>query len=405
MGLRRDLGDQYTPTYFLASLGNGGLAVACYVYLHFMVKHITITVQHGAETVKTVVPMATFDTLKPLLVGDNKLVAALVVLVMIGILVLAARHYYFLAWNLREFGRFKKTEAYAKMMGSNAEIMLSAIPLTLAMSINVAFVLAGVFVPGLWNYVEYLFPGALVGFAVTGIYALKIFQTFISRVLATGDFTNAENNSLSQMIAVFAFSMVAVGFAAPGAMSTNLITSSLGIIGSMFFLAASILIGLQSLFFGFRDILDHGISKENSPTLWIVVPIVTLIGISVTRIDHGQHINLRVHTQPGEMFVVMFFLFSLQVLFSGMGYFVMKRVNYFEEFLTGPGRSPTSYALICPGVAFFVYGMFVLHMALVRLDVVPKFSVAYYVLLAVLVVVQLATIWTMLKLDRKLLYE
>jgi len=227
----------------------------------------------------------------------------------------------------------------------------------------------------------------------------------MSRVLATGDFDCAKNNSLSQMIAVFAFSMVSVGFAAPGAMSNNHLTSALGIIGSMFFLSATVLIGLQSLFLGFRAMMQHGINKENSPTLWIVIPILTLVGIAVVRVDHGLHMNLKVHTQSGEMFINLIFLISLQILFAAMGWYVMKHVNYFQEFIHGDQKSPTSYALICPGVAFFVFGMFVLHMGLVRMEVLPKFGIAYFVLLAGLVFIQLKTIMMIFKLDKKLLFD
>jgi len=405
MRLRRNLGETYSPVYFLASLGNGGLAVAFYVYLHFMVKHLKLQVTHGEETFTAQVPMATFGAIKPLLTGDSKVVAAAVALALLGIIVFAARHYFFLIWNLQEFNHFKGTAAHAKLMRSNAEISRAAIPLTLAMSINVFFVLCGVFVPGLWDFVEYLFPVALVGFLAVGIYALQIFVQFMARILATGNFERAENNNLNQMISVFAFAMVGVGFAAPAAMSTNLITSSLGIIGSMFFTSAAVLIGLQSLFLGFLAMMEHGINRENSPTMWVVVPIVTLIGISLVRVDHGLHMNLNVHTQPGEMFPVIFFLFSLQVLFAVMGWYVMKQVDYFGEYLNGPGRSPTSYALICPGVAFFVYGMFMLQMALVRLQVVPKFGVAYWILLGILAAVQVVTIVTLIRLDRKLLFD
>lgn len=405
MGLRKNLEEHYTPVLFLSALGNGGLAVSFYVYLHFMIKHLTQTVQSGGESAVVRIPMATFGAIKPVLLGDNLIVSILTALALAGILFFAARHYFFLYWNLREFARFRKTESYQRLLKSNSEISLAAIPLTLAMSINVFFVLAGVFVPGLWNFVEYLFPFALLGFLAVGIYALQIFVTFMTRILTRGDFEGAENNSLSQMIAVFAFAMVGVGFAAPGAMSTNLVTSALGIIGATFFLSATVLIGLQSLFIGFRDMMDHGIDTENTPTLWILIPIMTLIGIAVVRIDHGLHMNLKVHTQPGELFVTMFILLSVQILFAAMGWQVMRQVNYFKRYLSGPERSPTSYALICPGVAFFVFGMFVLHMGVVRVGVLPRFEIAYFVLLVGLVAIQVLTIITMFRLDRKLLQE
>lgn len=403
MGVKKNLGEKYSPTLFLASLGNGGMAVAFYVYLHFMIKHMKITVAGHDKAIT--VPMAEFNAVKQALLGENTVAAVFVGLSLISILVFAIRHYYFLFWNISELRQYKKTTAYQNLLDSNREISLASIPLTLGMSINVFFVVAAVFVPGVWSVVEYLFPGALLGFLVVGIYATQIFVKFFSRVLATGNLNCAENNSLSMMIAVFAFSMLSVGFAAPAAMSTTLVTSAIGIIGSMFFLSATILMGMMTLFMGFRAMMEHGINKENSPTIWILVPILTLIGITVVRLDHGLHMNLQVHTQPGEMFTNLFFLTSLQVLFGLMGWFVMKKVGYFEEFIHGKGKSHMSYALICPGVAFFVFGMFTLHMGLVRMAVVPKFGIAYWIILAALVFVQIKTILMIFKLDKKLLMD
>ncbi len=411
MGLRRNLGSEYSPTLFLASLGNGGMAVGFYVYLHFMIKHMKITVAGHDKPVT--VPMAEFNAVKQALTGGDMVTSVLVGLALAGILFFAARHYFFLIWNLSELKIFKQTPAYEAMLNSNREISLASIPLTLGMSINVFFVLAAVFVPGVWSIVEYLFPGALLGFLAVGIYAIQIFVKFFSRALATGDLNCAENNSLSMMIAVFAFSMLAVGFAAPGAMSTTQLTSALGIIGSMFFLSATILIGMMTLHMGFRAMMEHGINKENSPTLWILIPILTLIGITVVRVDHGLHMNLGVHTQPGGIFSSLFFLTSLQILFGLMGLFVMRKIGYFEEFINGNGKSHMSYALICPGVALFVFGMFTLNMGLARpmvpgnMDtaVIAKFGIAYWVILAALVYVQIRTIMMIFKLDKKLLMD
>ena len=36
----------------------------------------------------------------------------------------------------------------------------------------------------------------------------------------------------------------------------------------------------------------------------------------------------------------------------------MKKLGYFEKFIKSNEKSALSFALICPGVAFFVFGMF-----------------------------------------------
>jgi hypothetical protein len=107
---------------------------------------------------------------------------------------------------------------------TNGAVSLMALPLTLAMTINVLFVSGAVFVPGLWNVVEYLFPFAMAAFFAVGVLALRTFADIFGRAISNGHFDCARNNNLTQMQAAFAFAMVGVGLAAPAAMSTVKLT-------------------------------------------------------------------------------------------------------------------------------------------------------------------------------------
>jgi hypothetical protein len=390
MSIRKNLGESYKPAYFLAALGNGGLTTTFYMFLHFLVPHKDA-------------PMAIFPTVKAELMTGTLPMRGMIVFALLGILIFAFRHYRALLWNLREYRAFKKTQAFADLQTNQTYISLSAIPLTLAMAINVFFIVGAVFVPGLWNLSEILLPAALAMFLAVGVYAMRIFVAFASHNLTTGTFDCSRNNSLSQLIAIFAFAMVAVGLAAPAAMSQNVVTSVLGMIGSIFFLSATIIFGAQQLVLGFRSMLEHGIDRENSPSLWIVVPIMTLIGIAMVRLSHGLHVNLDVHASSGEMFVMLATFISIQILFGIIGYVVMKQVGYFKTFVNGAEKHAGSYALICPGVALTVFGWFFIHMGLVKTGVVDRFSIAHFVLLAPVIYLQFKTIFVMLKLDRKLL--
>src|SRR5574344_2716626 len=167
---------------------------------------------------------------------------------------------------------YKKTKAYEELKNSNAQITLMTIPLTYTMTINVCFVLGAVFIPGLWGVVEYLFPFALIGFITTGYFSLKIFFEYFSRLLIKGDFDFSKNNNLSQMISIFALSMVAVGFAAPGAMSHNIVINAIGIFFAIFFASVSILLIVLKLILGFKNMFEHGVGLETAPSMWIIIP-------------------------------------------------------------------------------------------------------------------------------------
>jgi hypothetical protein len=308
-----------------------------------------------------------------------------------------------LVWNISQYRRFRETEAFQQLKNSNGEISLMAIPLTLAMSINVSFVLGAVFVPGLWGSVEYLFPFAILAFLAVGAYALRIFGQYMTRVLTCGCFDFLENNNLSQMLAIFAFSMLAVGLAAPGAMSHHTVVNAFGIFFSIFFTAIAVLLGLVKLILGFKSMLRRGVAKAASPSLWIMIPILTLLGISFIRQSFGLHHGFDVPMSTPGLFVLTSAILSLQLIFGMIGYSVMKKVGYFDDFLDGNEAHPGAYALICPGVALFVFGMFFIVFGLVKNGLLDKFSPAYFVFLAPLVYIQLKTISTLFKLNRKLL--
>ena len=276
-----------------------------------------------------------------------------------------------------------------------------AIPLTFAMTINVCFVLGAVFVPGLWSIIEYLFPGALLGFAITGYYALKIFTEYFTRIIAKGDLDCTANNNLSQMISIFAFSMVAVGFAAPGAMSHSIGINAIGIFGAIFFSSIAILLLAIKLILGFRNMFKHGIGEEASPSLWIIIPILTLLGITFVRISFGLDHHFDQTLAKSSLFTLTSAVVSLQIIFGLLGFSVMKKIGYFKAFVDSEKKSPVSFALICPGVAFMVFGMFFINFGLTYNSIIDKYSVAYFILMLPFVYIQYKTVIYFFKLKNK----
>jgi hypothetical protein len=381
------LKEKYTPMYFLASLGSGGLSVSFFMYLMFLIEHKGV-------------PLATFDFVYPVLLQGTwlSLVSAFSI---VFIIAFAIMHFKLLVWNIKQYKAFKESEGFTKLKSSNAEITLMAMPLTFAMSINVCFVLGAVFVPGLWGIVEWLFPGALLGFAVCGYFALKILLDFFTRILSTKNFDCSINNNLSQMISIFALSMVAVGFAAPGAMSHNIVVNAIGIFGAIFFASIAIFLIIIKLIMGFKAMFENGISLEASPSLWIMIPILTLLGITMIRISFGLDHNFDQTLAKSSLFTLTSVVLSLQIIFGLIGYQVMKNLGYFENFVNGEGKSPVSFALICPGVAFMVFGMFFVNFGLTYNGVVEKYSIAYFILFIPFVFVQYKTITTFFKLKNK----
>lgn len=403
---KKNLGEKYTPIYFLAALGNGGLAISFFIYLNFLVPH--------PET-----PIVTFDVLAAFMNGASMPIRALVLTAMAGILFFFIRHVRLLVWNLREYARYRKTQAFVHLRQSNNESKLIGLPLTLAMLVNAGFATGAAFIPGLWNIVEYLFPIAMLAFLAVGIVAIRIFMTFFSRIIASPEFDCTYNNSLAQLKAVLTFAMVGVGLSAPAAMSATQATVAASIVGAIFFLSIALVLGFILFIMGFRSMLAHGINKESAVSLWIPIPILTVIGVAIIRMLRGlsflfytpdeafasaaQIVAARSAHFGDTIFVWTALIMSLQVLFAIMGYAVMQRVGYFKTFVSGDERSVDSYALICPGTAMFVYGMFFVHNGLVKPGFLEKFSTPYFIMLIPLVASQIFAIATMMRLDEKLL--
>ncbi|QKF73208.1 putative membrane protein [Aliarcobacter faecis] len=381
------LRERFSPTCFLSALGAGGLSVSFFMYLMFLVPHPTT-------------PMATFEYIfQALEKGDY--ISFITAFSLVFIFAFALIHFKLLIWNTKQFLLYKKSESYKSLITSNGQISLMTLPLTYTMSINVAFVLGAVFIPKLWSIVEYLFPFALLGFAINGYFALKIFFDYFSRLIIKGDFDFTKNNNLTQMISIFALSMVAVGFAAPGAMSSNIIVNSIGIFFAIFFASISIVLIFIKIILGFKNMFEQGINIETAPSLWIIIPILTLLGITFIRLTFGLEHNLNATSDKPSLFVLTSTILSLQIIFGVLGYQIMKKLGYFEKFIKSNEKSALSFALICPGVAFFVFGMFFINIGLVHNSIIDKYSIIYFILMIPFIYIQVVTIKLFFRLYKK----
>lgn len=378
--------DHYVPTYFLASLGAGGLSVTFFMYLMFWVPHPGRPVPVFEDI------LAAWGTGSlPMRLGLAVAIAGIAVFVFLNLKLLI--------WNLSQYAAMKKTERYTQLRNSNAESTLLAMPLALAMSVNGLFIAGLVFVPNLWSIVEYLFPFAMIAFGVIGWIALSIIGDFLGRVLSKGGvFDVTSHNSFAQMLPAFALSMVGVGFAAPAAMSHVPWVVATALVLSTFFAVAALIYSLLALTTAFNSMLHYGTHEESGPTLLIVIPIVTILSILFMRQNHGLH-TFDGHSDPASTMMFLARMLSLQVVFLGLGLVVLKRQGYFKDFVFGTKTSAGSYALVCPGVALSVLIQFFVNSGLVQAGVIAKFSVTYWAITAIAIAFQVAMVALVVRLN------
>ena len=381
--------DNYSPLYFLGSLGTGGLTITFFMYLMFWVPH------PGR-------PVPIFEDIAKVFEGNSIPLQFGTIAALIGIAVFAFLNLKTLIWNLSAYSAFSKTEAYEKLRNSNAETTLLARPLAMAMSVNVLFIVGLVYVPGLWAVREVLFPFAMVAFALIGVMAFVTIGDFLGRVLTKGGiFDVAAHNSFAQLLPAFAISMIGVGFAAPAAMSGNTVTVGASLILSTFFGVTAVLYTTVAAITAFNSMLHYGTSKEAAPTLMVVVPIMTVLGILFLRQSHGMHTTFDSHTAAIETMSFLAKVLTVEIVFLMLGVLILKRQGYFNDYIFGEKTSPASYALVCPGVAFNVMSFFFIHKGLVSVGILAKFSLAYWGFIAVPIIAQFLMIALVFRLNRQ----
>ncbi|HPJ96633.1 MAG TPA: hypothetical protein PK022_04945 [Syntrophales bacterium] len=380
--------ETYSPIYFLASLGTGGLTVTFFMWLMHWIRHPGRTVP-------------VFEDIAAAFTAGGMMARMMIIIAVAGIAFYAFLNIKYLIWNLIHFRSWKRTEAYVRVRNSDTETQLLAMPLALAMSVNVVFIIGMVFMPGLWQVVEYLFPLALIAFAVIGIMAFGMLGNFFGRVLAVGGFSCAVNNSFSQALPAFALSMIGVGLAAPAGLSATPLVAGIGLILSTFFLVATLLIGAIALVLGMRSMMENGANIETAPTLSIFIPLLTVISILSLRQHHSLGVHFALESAAGDRLMMLSQFLSVQLLFALLTWVVLKRLGYASRFIFGCDASVGSYALVCPGVALAVMIHFWLNRGLVDAGMMTKFSTGYWVISSIAIAIQFLTIWLVYKLNRK----
>ncbi|WP_406709727.1 TsoY family (seleno)protein [Trueperella pyogenes] len=388
----RDLHERYSPLYFLAALGFGGMSVLFFMNLMHLTPH--------PDSV-----MPTFDSIFAAWATDNIGYRAAIIAGYAGFIPFFLAHLYLLVWNLKEFFAWRRTDAYTAVRTSNAEVTLMAVPLTLGMTINGLFIAGMIFIPGLWNAIEYLMPLAIVLYGSVGILALIYLSRYLVRVMHNG-FDFKANGGLNQLLSSFAFTMVAVGLAAPAAMTTNPVVVVIAGALSLFFTVIAILLFLVFLPLGVMSMLRYGLSLGNSATLWLGVPIITLLAITYLRLRHGvvtvAALNPNTPAIPGTsvwLAALLALMVAAQLAFLGLGHLAMTSNGFYKRFVfSRQEQSPAAFTLVCPGVALSVLTFFLLNVGLVKNNIFPVGSVGFVALLVAAYAIQAATLVLMASL-------
>lgn len=195
--------------------------------------------------------------------------------------------------------------------------------------------------------------------------------------------------------------MIAVGLSAPAAMSGNALTVGISLILSVMVGAIAALYALVAAITAFNSMLHHGTARESAPTLMVVVPILTVLGIMTMRQEHGLHTTFEAHGARADTLILTTTILAIQLVFLALGLLVLRRQKYADAYLRGAGNSAGAYALVCPGVALSVMLHFWINKGLVGAGLIAQFGAAYWGLSMLAVAAQVSMIALVLYLNRR----
>lgn len=331
----------FNPLIFLASLGAGGIAVAGFIFI-----------QYGG--IFTGTGLATFAQ-----VTQTPLVYFLEAMM----LIFGAVHLVLTARYFRRYFKWRSTDAlnaYASNPLVHSGLMTPII--SVAMSFNIIIAVFRYFIPMLSDNFQAMMAPAFVGYVLLWLWAVGTSLSLLKRAFTAA--FDVDKIHFGWLLQPFTLAMVTVtgtGFAAL-AHNTATITYNSDIAGMAAFLATisgsmALFLFSVKLFSIFKEHMrrDNTLEHTFMPTYLIVVPIITLFGISVFRLGH--YLN-HVYEAP-ILFVIakllLFFFFAFQVWYFAFGLMMLK--DYWKGYLRSTFHV-SQWGLICPFVGFVALGLF-----------------------------------------------
>jgi|GEM_PF-1907518 len=384
--------NKFEILHILGALGAAGMTASFFFVINFM------TVHPGKAFID-------FDTLMASHVGQTDGLSLLVQFYILCAVGAATLHFVLLTRWYKGFNLYKKTAEYQALLNSNREVQLMAIPLTLTMTMNVFFILGALFIPGLFDQItvfgftmqliDPLFIMAGIYFAAVFAMALKIFSTYFLRLI-DGELDFLQNANLSQLLAIFSFGMIGVGF---GALGFSQIPAIAFIGTSMAYTVIGLTVMLSILKFvlGFKSMFEHGITANATVTLLIPITVIAMIIVGAFRADIGT-----MHALDGDRnttyHLVMFTIgLGVSLLIGLFALAAMRRKGFFKN-LKENKTDAGALAMVCPGFALEVQMVFWLSAGLVHSGIVTHGSTVYFAMWVPMLALQWLTIVLLFKL-------
>lgn len=334
--------EKFNALMFLASLGAGGIAVSGFI----LIQYGGLFKGKGLATFADIARTPLSIALESVMIGFGVLHIVLTILFFVG---------YFTWRKTENFKIFKENPLV------NSALMAPL--LSLAMSMNVVIAVVRYFTPAISDNFQAIMAPAFVGYVA--LWLVTIFTVLSLLKKAFINSFDVDKIHFGWLLQPFALAMITVtgtGFAAL-ANNTETISYNSDIAGFAAFLAlisgtmAIFLtsVKLSSIFkkhFNQTGPLEH----QFMPTYLIVIPILTLVGISIFRLGHyAEHIfHAPILLVLAKIILLM--IYAFQIWYFAFGLMMLK--DYWRDYLKN-NFHVSQWGLICPFVALVAFSGFV----------------------------------------------
>lgn len=343
--------ENFNLLWFIMSLGMGGTAVAGFAFLNY-------TIARTPE-VKGLVYQEALDLLLPNMSAAYGWFAGYLVghIAFFGVLHLVLLTTAFLLFFRWRSHHPEKYEAMANQVSKAPLTMAPAV--ALGMSFNVLLVGGYFYFPWVRQNMQALMPLALGVWLGMWIYTVYIALRIQSLALRDG-MPDQHGLHFGWLLVPFGLAMNAVSGAGIAALGKDPMITKVAFMLSLVTFSMGAILFLLKFFALFRHQYQLGLSKnvESLPTFFMVVPILTLLSITLFRFGHFAHNQLDTHVEAGYYAMVTMGGWATMTWYLLLGLVLLK--EYFtRHFFNFRYFDESQWGLVCPVVAYAVLGAFV----------------------------------------------
>lgn len=330
----------FSPMVFLAALGAGGIAVAPFAFLQYVYK-----------TGKGLVTLEWMNN-QVLSAPENMLMYVLYAIM----IVFATIHFSMMGIYMKKLFSWLGSDAHKSILNDPLKNPVMMTPfVAAAMSFNVVIGPTRFFVPIISDNLQALMLPALVALLVVWALAIKT-NVKLLKIAFSSTFDISKIN-FGWLVQPFALAMITVTATGIAAMSKNSTVAHTAAFASLVSGSMALFLFLVKLFSIFKShfAADSMPAKQFLPSLLIVVPILSLFGISGFRlghyISHQFHVDMHLFS---DAIIVLTFAFQTWYMIFGLTLLkdYLKNDFFKNEFYL------SQWGLVCPFVGYTVIASF-----------------------------------------------